>query len=221
MEDPKQSFGYAGKVILEMVCTKNYEAPPISHKEILRYLGCKSPDAETLALIDSVMAQALPLLQYRVCFCEMPLTHGPDGLYIGERKIPGTDLARCLSGCSRVLLFAATLGLELDRLIARYSVRMPSRAVVLQALGAERVESLCNLFLQELKPEYAVRGQTMRPRFSPGYGDLSLDFQKDLFALLNCSKHIGLSLNESLLMSPTKSVTAVVGLFDEKQRSCV
>jgi cobalamin-dependent methionine synthase I len=120
-----------------------------------------------------------------------------------------------------VLLFAATLGLELDRLIARYSVRMPSRAVVLQALGAERVESLCNLFLQELKPEYAVRGQTMRPRFSPGYGDLSLDFQKDLFALLNCSKHIGLSLNESLLMSPTKSVTAVVGLFDEKQRSCV
>jgi hypothetical protein len=204
-----------------MICTKHYEAPPISHKEILRYMGCKEADSETLALIDSVLAEALPVLRYRVCFCEMPLTQTESGLCIGERSVPGKDLARCLSGCSRVLLFAATLGVELDRLIARYSARKPSRALVLQALGAERVESLCNAFIKDLKSEYGESGRSMRPRYSPGYGDLPLEFQKELFALLNCSKHIGLSLNESLLMSPSKSVTAVVGLFDEDQRSCL
>ena len=202
-----------------MICTKHYDSPPISHKEILRYMGCKAADEETLALIDSVIAEALPLLRYRVCYTEMPLTWGVEELKIEARTIPGKDLARCLSGCSHVLLFAATLGVETDRLIARYSARMPSRALALQALGAERIESLCNAFLQDLKPFYTKKGQSMRPRFSPGYGDLPLDFQKDLFAILNCSKHIGLSLNESLLMSPTKSVTAVVGLFDETQRS--
>ena len=196
------------------IITKTYGAPPISKKEILRYMGCRQADAETEALIDSVIGQASPLLHYRVCFCEMPLHEMDGSLYIGSKKVPGKDLAFCLAGCSYVLLFAATLGLELDRLIARYSGRSPSRAVALQAFGAERVESLCDAFLQDLKPGYQARGLSMRPRFSPGYGDLPLEFQKTLFSLLNCSKHIGLSLNESLLMSPTKSVTAAVGLFD-------
>ena len=185
-------------------------------------MGCREACDETLALVDSVIEEGLPLLRYRVCFCELPLTQGPNGgLCIGNREIPGKDLAHCLSGCSRVLLFAATLGIELDRRITRYSAGKPSRALALQALGAERVESLCEFFLRDLKEEYAKRGLSMRPRFSPGYGDLPLEFQKEMFSLLNCSKHVGLSLNESLLMSPTKSVTAVVGLFDVDQRSCL
>ena len=50
-----------------------------------------------------------------------------------------------------------------------------------------------------------------RPRFSPGYGDFPLTAQRDIFAILDCPKRIGLSLNQSLLLSPTKSVTAVIG----------
>lgn len=51
-----------------------------------------------------------------------------------------------------------------------------------------------------------------RPRFSPGYGDLPINMQKDIFAALDCPRKIGLSLNESLLMSPSKSVTAIIGV---------
>ena len=53
-----------------------------------------------------------------------------------------------------------------------------------------------------------------RPRFSPGYGDLPLEVQRTLFSLLEPMRHIGLSLTDSLLMSPTKSVTAFVGLTE-------
>lgn len=52
----------------------------------------------------------------------------------------------------------------------------------------------------------------LRPRFSPGYGDLAIDAQKDIFALLDCERQIGLTLGDSLLMSPGKSVTAFAGI---------
>ena len=138
------------------------------------------------------------------------------GVCFSSLTLESQALARNLKKCTRVLLFAATVGLELDRLIAKYSKLSPSRALVLQALGAERVEALCDAFLSDLKPFYREAGLSMRPRFSPGYGDLPLEVQKDFFALLDCHRKIGLSLNDSLLMSPTKSVTAVVGLFDAK-----
>ena len=83
----------------------------------------------------------------------------------------------------------------------------------MQALGAERIEALCDAFCDSLISE---KGVLLRPRFSPGYGDLPLEVQKDIFSLLECHKRIGVSLNESLLMSPSKSVTAFVGLEVQK-----
>ena len=82
---------------------------------------------------------------------------------------------------------------------------------MMQAVGAERVEALCDAFCEQFRRE---NGVGLRPRFSPGYGDLPLAAQRELFALLDCPRKIGLTLNESLLMSPTKSVTAFAGITD-------
>jgi cobalamin-dependent methionine synthase I len=80
-------------------------------------------------------------------------------------------------------------------------------------LGSERIEALCDALCAEWKEDYASRGFVLRPRFSAGYGDLPLTLQNDIFESLQCSKHIGLTLCDSLLMSPTKSVTAIVGVM--------
>ena len=93
---------------------------------------------------------------------------------------------------------------ELDRLIAKYSHLSPSRAVMLQAFGAERIEALCEAVCAD--------GGAVTARFSPGYGDLPLNLQGDLFQILDCPRKIGLTLNQSLLMSPSKSVTALMGI---------
>ena len=61
-----------------------------------------------------------------------------------------------------------------------------------------------------------AEGKFLKPRFSPGYGDLPLEMQRDIFRVLDCSRKIGLTLNESLLMSPSKSVTAIVGIGGEE-----
>jgi cobalamin-dependent methionine synthase I len=82
---------------------------------------------------------------------------------------------------------------------------------MMQALGSERVESLCDAFEGYLK-ERLGEGIALRPRFSPGYGDLSLEFQREVFTLLDCPRSLGISLSESLLMTPEKSVTALIGI---------
>ena len=65
-----------------------------------------------------------------------------------------------------------------------------------------------------MENEFAKEEKHLRPRFSAGYGDLSLSVQKDIFSVLDCARKIGLTLNDSLIMSPSKSVTAVVGISD-------
>ena len=85
---------------------------------------------------------------------------------------------------------------------------------MMQAIGAERIEALCDAFCDDMEKEMGV---SLRPRFSPGYGDLPLSVQKDIISLLEAPKRIGLSLNDSLLMSPTKSVTAFAGISNSTE----
>jgi cobalamin-dependent methionine synthase I len=114
------------------------------------------------------------------------------------------------------VVFAATVGLEPDRLIARYGRLRPTKALLVQAIGAERIEAVCDAFCADIANQAAERGLYATRRFSPGYGDLPLSFQADLFSLLACEKAIGLTLTGSGMMVPTKSVTALIGVATQE-----
>lgn len=182
-----------------------------SKKEILRYMGCRGTSDELDALISSCLDECANAFRYGVCYTETPVCIDGDRISFGSVGVTSHSLAKNLSECKGAVIFGATVGLEIDRLIAKYGRISPSRAVALQALGAERVEALCDCFCRELEHKLG----RLRPRFSPGYGDLPLSFQKDIFSLLDCPRRIGLTLNDSLLMSPSKSVTAIVGVTAE------
>lgn len=191
---------------------KSFPLPPVNRREVLRYAGAKAETRDLTLLLEDVLAEAEPVLSGTVCWQEFPLIHRDDLLDLGFSQTSSESLKRNLTGCDRVILFGATLGLGLDRLIARYSRISPSRALMLQAIGAERVEALCDVFCDHIGMLYPDLHQ--RPRFSPGYGDFPLHLQTDIFRVLDCSRKIGLTLNQSLLMSPSKSVTAIIGLGD-------
>ncbi len=87
------------------------------------------------------------------------------------------------------------------------------KAAVFQATGAMYIEKCVDLLNEKISEEAQAQGKNTRPRFSPGYGDLSLEVQKDFFRLLPCQK-IGLTLMDTLIMSPEKSVTAFVGIIN-------
>lgn len=190
--------------------------PPVDTREALRYAGVKESTPEINELLQECIQLCQNILTPRVCYRFYPVTR-EDGLDLGFAQTDSLALKRNLAGCEEIVLFAATIGLEMDRLIARYAHVSPSKSVMLQAIGAERIESLCDAFENEL----IRQGHELGTRFSPGYGDLPLELQRDIFAALDCSRQIGVSLNESLLMSPSKSVSAIIGLNGETSERCV
>ena len=193
------------------VYVKNYPAPDFNKREILRYAGVKENISEINALIDECIKELDGNLTYKVCYSEYPVKIISNDIDLTFTAVISKDLAKNLKNCNRFILFAATVGLGVDRLIAKYNALSPTKALVFQAIGAERIESLCDLFNNDIKKEY----KAVRPRFSAGYGDLSIEIQKDIFTALNCSKNIGVALNDSLLMSPSKSVTAIIGIAND------
>ncbi len=194
------------------------ELPAPNTAEILRYAGMRGATDEVSNLVDTCLNLCEGQLAGRVCYEEFPVSATVDGLDLGFAVTESKDLARHLEGCHRVILMAATVGLGIDRLITKYAKLSPAKALVLQAIGAERIEALCDLFCEDLQAEYGNRGLALTGRFSPGYGDLPLALQRKVFAALNCEKHMGLTLNDSLLMAPSKSVTALMGVAQADTR---
>ena len=190
-----------------MILVKQFDAPAVDRRELLRYAGGGSAlSAESL--LDDCLREAAPVLTYRACYTVLPLKAEGARIDLGCAVLNSADLAKCLKSCTRVVVFAATVGVSLDRLIARYGSVSPSKALLLDALGSERIEALCDLLCADLSAEYGG----LTPRFSPGYGDLAIETQQDIFRILQPARHVGVALNESLLMTPSKSVTAIVGI---------
>lgn len=197
------------------VLTKKYILPSFDTREILRYAGVSGSSPDFSELMQSCLDETDGKLLYRVCYREFGIKTDANIIDLGFAKTESDDLAKNLQGCESIVLFAATVGIELDRLIAKYSRISPSKALFFQAIGAERIECLCDTFNREIVELVSAAGKVTKPRFSPGYGDLPLSLQKDIFRALDCPRKIGLTLNGSLLMSPSKSVTAIIGIGDK------
>ena len=193
-----------------MIHTKVYEPMPFNKREIMRYAGVAGDGEDIAPLLNECITEAKDKFAYRVCWTEFAVSVSDTCIDLGFIKTNSKDLRKNLYDCKSVILFGATVGMEIDRLIARYSVVSPAKALLFQAIGAERIESLCNCFNNDIK----IAMETVS-RFSAGYGDFPIEAQREIFAALDCQRKIGLTLNESLLMSPSKSVTAIIGVRNE------
>ena len=185
-------------------------------KEVARYLGYSrtvSPDQDVSGLMEKAAREMAEVMKAQAVFEVFDLTVGLESeLSFADVSLHSRDLSRNLAGCSKVALLAATLGPQVDALIRRHSSTDPVYASILQATGPMYIEELVDLVNEEIKKIAASQGLKTKPRYSPGYGDVSLEVQKDFFRLLPCTR-IGLTLMDTLIMAPEKSVTAFVGLF--------
>lgn len=201
------------------VNVKRYSDIAVNKKEIFRYAGVKDGDENFSSVVEDAIKEFDGKQKFSVCFVTVPVKIIDGEIDFSVFKVKSKSLEKCLNGCDSAVIFVATIGLEIDRLIKKYSSLSISKAISLNALGTERVESLCDKFCEELAYKVAPCKTTMR--FSPGYGDLPLEVQKDIFSVLDCSRKIGVSLNESLLMSPSKSVSAIVGISNKNDNACM
>lgn len=188
----------------DTVLRKAYKDIPVKRTEILRYSGIKQPSDRDIRIMEECIDEALPVMDYKVCY-----KYSDPSLFLKDSVTAG----RFLKGAETAVVFAATAGFGIDRLILKYGVSSPVKALFFQAVGAERVESLCDIFQRDICKD---NSESLYPghRFSPGYGDFRLNMQTEITDILDTSRQIGVTLNDSLLMSPSKSVTGVFGLFN-------
>ena len=198
-------------MVSKLTFTK-YDLPQIDRKEVLRYMGAATADDATAELINECEKECEDCFSYLVCFDVFNIKTTGKTVDFSAFSVQSGDLAKNLSGCKNAVIFAATVGPQIDRLIKKYSSLSPAKALCLQAFGNERIEALCDTFNKQITECQAAEGNATRPRFSAGYGDFELSGQRDIFKVLCCEKQIGVTLNDSLLMTPQKSVTAVIGI---------
>ncbi len=189
---------------------------PFDEREILRYamLPSFAPAPEELPLQECLKA-AKGAAQCRAVWRHYPLVRDGEWLDLGFARTDSRDLRQHLEGCGEILLFACTAGAETDRRIARAKLQSPARGLLMHAIGAQQVEGGCDRLCRRLAEAFPDRQLT--DRFSPGYGDLPLTLQKDVMAALDCAQILGITLTDSLLMTPSKSVTAIIGMKEREE----
>ena len=190
-------------------------------KEAVRYLGFgkNAADENTLALIGDAFDRLEKVSAPKSVCRVFDLEEAEDGtIVIGTMRIRSAGLQRNLKGCTRVALFGATLGEGVDRMIRRAALTDMAEAVVLQACAAAFLEEYCDREQEKIGAQMEREGLYLRPRFSPGYGDLDLRYQEPLMRMLDCAKTIGLTMTDSFMMTPTKSVTAFIGASPVRER---
>lgn len=192
----------------------------IRTREAVRYLGYgkNAVDDRTLAVIKNSFREletaAGAKSIYRIF--ELKMTE-PDILEIGNMKVNSRNLTKNMRGCRRAVVFGATLGTGVDLLLKRCSIVDMAKAVILQACAAAMLEEYCDELQKLIAEELAEEGLYLRPRFSPGYGDFSIRHQDEILRMLDSAKRIGLTMTDSYMLTPVKSVTAVIGVSDTKE----
>lgn len=143
------------------------------------------------------------------------------GIFLPEANLTltGRNAALMLAESHQVILLACTLGAEFDALLRTRQARDLAHAVMLDACGSAYVEAACDAAEQEIAARFPDCFLT--DRFSPGYGDLPLALQPGICAALNTQRRIGVTVSDSLLMNPCKTVTAVIGVARRPQAARV
>lgn len=190
----------------------------LNKEEALRYMGCGGnlPDDGIGEIMEDCERALLEVIKPCAVYGVFDIEHLEKGVEVlgTSLVLHGESISAHLSGCCKCVLLAATLSVHADRLIRRYEAYDMTRAVVTDLLASAAVEQVCDEVETVLRKELSHYHQTWR--FSPGYGDLPLDIQGEFLEVLQAQKRIGLAATAKDILTPRKSVTAVIGLSENE-----
>ncbi len=159
-------------------------------------------------LISECERKLRKVLECRYAAVRIPVFYpGKDKIDLGFGAFFSHSLYKNLSRCDEAFIFAVTLGYGADRLLGRLSAVSAAEYFITDALASAFAEAASEYTDKEIKGALKCR-----PRFSPGYGDFPLSLQTQLLSAVNAGKLLNIVLSKSLLMSPSKSVTAIMGI---------
>lgn len=207
-----------------MATVEDYHIDSIDRDEVLGFLGYAGQDlgGDLEARLDEMVARCVGVARPRGCVRVF------DVLERGEKDgvpfvslagtalvLEGRSIATHLDGAVAVGVLAVTAGMGVDAELRRLALTDRVGGVIFDAAGSALVERAADAAEESVAALASERGLFAGARFSPGYGDLPLATQPVLLGALDAQRLLGITLSSSLLMAPSKSVTAVVGLFAE------
>ena len=199
----------------------------LSDEELFLYLGFKGskPDSYTYELIQSLKKEALaicrPRLGYRFLTGKIL---DKQHLIVGGRLFnPDYIITRCFQEADLYAIVVASVGVELDEWIqAKRSGNDIMEAFVADALGSLLVEATVSYGLSSLTEKMKPKRLNTSNSYSPGYCGWNVREQQLLFSLLPPS-FCGITLTDSCLMLPIKSVSSLIGIgrnIEKKPYGC-
>jgi hypothetical protein len=177
----------------------------VDSRELSARLGgyCTACGDISSGFIAEILDEASP--KYAAVVCEV--SYDDDAVIIDGKRIYSTALRKNLGGAPRAYVIAVTLGIEVDRYLKRQSVASPARHFIADGAASALAEALSDICESDIGKDLKLC-----PRFSPGYADLPLSVQSFILSRLSAQRLLGITLTDSYLMIPTKSITAIIGI---------
>lgn len=182
--------------------------------DALRYMRvpAKVHDDELIRTVRNAFERLENFVMPRCVWGRFPVVHFDGGIELAGAYIYSNDIAKLTSRADECYILAATLGPEVDRQIIITQQKNMLDGIALDACASVRIDAFCDMFIKrDIAPGLRDK-EYLTSRFSPGYGDLNMNVTEDIITILNATRRIGLSVTRSLMMTPVKSITAIIGL---------
>ncbi len=170
-----------------------------------------TPEPLNLDMVVSCMEKITKTARPRYCYAKTSvLSNDLFDITMDFCKINSKSLFNWLKGCDEAVVMAVTLGMELDLLINSVSALSGAQAFITDGIASAMAETAAEYTHNLIR----TKCNTVS-RFSPGYGDFTLDYQRPILDFLNADKLLGIKLGDNLIMTPRKTITAVCGVERE------
>lgn len=182
--------------------------PHVRRTEMLRYARCgdgvgvEKEAEQAQRLVDDLIRPAAAAVVFDI-------KRDGEKLFVADTELEGKSIKKLLAPCNKCVVMAITVGFELDMKIAALGSASPALSLLADAAASSAVEDACDACCESIESELGVK---LTPRFSPGYGDLSMNIQPALLTLTNARRDLGLTVGSGCMLSPIKSVTAIAGI---------
>jgi len=193
----------------------------IDPDEVFRYIAAKplSSDSKWKLQVEEAIAQTEAQISPRFCYRFFSFCAQENGVVLEKTALflPGQNIKQHLKKSDGCVLLAATLGVEMDFLLRQVSTVNMTRGLLLDACADAAIESLCDLACKEILNKLPC-GKKLTNRYSPGYGDLPLSVQKTFLQTIDAQRKIGLHVSDASILTPRKSVTAILGITESDKK---
>jgi len=192
----------------------------INRNEVLRYLGYKKGDiGESISqLIDECIEEIKKYSNYKYTYIVLKIKQSEDNIELLKSNLilEGSDILHHLKDSTMCAVLAVTLGSLVDTKIKFFEKTNLTKALILDACASTAIEWVCDEASHKIKEEaLSDYDLGITYRYSPGYGDFSMDIQPEIINALEAQKKIGLTVTETNILIPRKSVTAIIGFQDK------